>query len=343
MLNERRDLYYSLCCDFLNERFNGKVDIRQKEGRDGLVLWDIPAQDTDSTVMFDFETCQWVWMDGESVFLYVYADGQVNISYPDEDPEHGGMNIRVAHPREVAELLDVFLDPKAATTPPAEDEHHESIPLGGCFDFSILMPDHEKWRVLNPAAIPEGAPDDFRNMLHSTVARNWDDFTMNKTIQATRFAEDWPELVASLPDATKALEAGYILDFEGNIRSGVDTVVKAPHPDDLFFDILLNPKNPDLSCFYLRELLSGHTPYREAIGKAIQKSATIEDTFKALSAIELLVPPRRDRQILKAIEHAYARDFLAWTAKEVATKDNFHRTVENTWHLVSVMQRMMNA
>jgi len=252
-------------------------------------------------------------MDDFEVFVNFVHDGKIFVTYPQEDPEDYGMFFRVEHPREAAELLHLFVYPKACTAP-GNEEPYTTHDLGELFDFRVLFPVVAVSFKIEPTALPPA-----------------------------RFEEKWPDYVQALPGASAELCAGYRMDFEGRLQAALSSSVDGPGSDYCFFDLLLVPRRNDISTLYLRELLTGHLPLRQALKAAFADSGSLEELVQALKGVKLLLPPRYHQQIRLAAEQQAMRGCLLYMAGQVAAEPgNFHNKVESNWHLAHILQAMLD-
>jgi hypothetical protein len=242
----------------------------------------------------------------------------------------------------VAELFRLLVDP-AHYVVPEEEVTFEKYRLGEIFDFYALVPDGSTWRILDIAALPADATDDFLKAFYFNINRDWDNFTSGRTFEAFRFAERWPDLVRSLPEATEALRAGYLLHPEGDLLSAVDLAVIPPSERSIFLAILAVPSRKDVSSLYVRELLNGDTAICKSIRKSFTPAENLDAFMAAIKEAEFHMPKEYQHQIRIAAEHNAMRQWLLYVAERVASQRGCYLMQDKThWHLALTLHQMLD-
>jgi hypothetical protein len=252
------------------------------------------------------------------------------------------MTFQVGHPREVSELFHLLVNPALCITP-GEEEAWSKRKLGDLVDFSILIPDGNDWRVMDLANPPVCVPQELHGQLFFNVSQDWDKLCMGKTAEAHKLAGQWADAIHALPSGGTQLLAGYLLAPNAGIRSGIDSAASGPAGNPLFFDLLLVPKDKEVSSLFLRELLGRDRETGKAIRKAFAAATSLASLQANLAGVELYMPVKYHHQIRVAAEHIMIREWLrVVTECLVDQRDCYHVQDDRQWHQAHVFSQMVN-
>ena len=333
LLDARADLFFDVCKKSVNQTFGDGVRLQKSANPARMTTVLGVAPGGGDIRCFNAGEKTWDSMEDDDIHVGMTSEGRVSVGYSQEDNIDYSMSFKVGHPCEVAELLHLFINPAVYL---AEEETYSGreCGLGEIFDFYVLVPDGQQWRMLNPAALPPDTPDEFRKAFYCNLNREWDNFVAGKTFEAFKFEQRWPEFVKSLPDAADALRAGYILSPEGDLFSAVDLAVIPPSGKSLFFDMLVVPSKADVSAMYVRELINGDKKICQEIRKAFRPAAELETFMAAIKSTKISLPGNIQTQIRIAAEHNAVRLWLLNVSERLATqRDYFNALPERHWHL----------
>lgn len=338
-LDDHAKVQLQTCKAFVDSLFDSTIGVLYSPGTNHLYVDEVAPADGGDIRCFDPSSKDWIVMDDPCVASTFVHDGNVFITYRLQDPEDSGMYLKLGHPREFAELLQLFVNPRACFA--ATDYLLEARPLAEVFDRHVLIPDGRTWRSLDCSALPASATGEVRQALRANLVRNWDDLLNGLTVPAHELAARWPAFVHSLPEASNVLRSGYILEYTGHVRAAVDRVVTPPSDNDLFLDMVLVPSRPDTSAWYLREFLSGDAALGAEIQRVFTGSADFESLVSRLGGAKIELPKGYHDQIRIAAEHDSIRQWLLATAESLANKRSyFHARAQEQWHIAHTLNQL---
>jgi hypothetical protein len=341
-MGHKEDLYFDICKEHVIKQFGADLVLNREADQSFLTIMKVTAQDGGKLHRFNENDMAWEGTDQDFTGWSIVQDGKVFVSYPEDEPEDGGMFFKVGHPREVSELLQLFVHPLSCVTP-EEEAQYEMHQLGSVVDLFVPIPDGNTWRIFDTAALPPGEPDGFRNVLHLNLIRDWDRLMSGSTGEAFKICERWPEYVRSLPLATECMRSGYILDPDGGLRSAVDRLANAPTSNDLFLDMLVVPAKEGISAMYLRELLNGDVALCKEIRKAFGVDSSLDAFVAALKAITINLPRKYHHQIRIAAEHHIIRQWLLSISERLASQRGcFYLLAEKHWHVAHTLGQLLD-
>jgi hypothetical protein len=340
-LDRNADLYLDVCQEFAIREFGERAIFEREPGH--KIMTTRPAPQDGSPIRC-FEVGERVWeeMEDFETGVVIVHNGKVSVSYPGQDVEHEGMTFQVGHPREVSELFHLLVNPALCITP-GEEEAWSKRKLGDLVDFSILIPDGNDWRVMDLANPPVCVPQELHGQLFFNVSQDWDKLCMGKTAEAHKLAGQWADAIHALPSGGTQLLAGYLLAPNAGIRSGIDSAASGPAGNPLFFDLLLVPKDKEVSSLFLRELLGRDRETGKAIRKAFAAATSLASLQANLAGVELYMPVKYHHQIRVAAEHIMIREWLrVVTECLVDQRDCYHVQDDRQWHQAHVFSQMVN-
>lgn len=278
-----------------------------------LISLDIAACEEGAFKSYDAGDDKWFDVDDFSACASLSRELALHIYFPLVENEGWGMDFKVEHPREVAELFQIVLKPASLTGsmggPAASTEHL----LGDLYDFRIVLPCARTWRMLDPAALPAEAGEDFRQTLSDSFAF----FVCGScipgdTIAASEFQSRWKDLLEELPAGEDGLKAGYFFDGAGRFTSAADLLAVDPGTKRTRLDLLLLPRRSDVSCLYLRELIASDRDIIGRIDAALAASDSMDDAVRRLKTVAVELPSDYFAQVRMAAEYNAGREWLRY-------------------------------
>jgi hypothetical protein len=253
----KQELYLDICHEFIVKRFGKEPGRGRVPGRSFMTATMVTPEEGGTVRRFNEADLSWDDTGQDFTNWSIVSDGKVFVSYPEDDPEDGGMFFKVAHPREVSELLCLLVQPfveapLASAMPPSRQ-----LNLGDLVDMHVLIPMGDGWRALALALPPSTMPQGLPEALGSNMVQNWDSLVSGKSCEAGKFADRWPDFIGSLPDAAPLLRAGYLAKKHLNLHHALDLLAEGPRGNGPFLNMLLVPSREDVSSLYLREYLNG--------------------------------------------------------------------------------------
>lgn len=340
-LDKNADTYLDLCQQFMIKEFDERAILRRVP--DMKIMTTSPAPQDGSPIRC-FEVGERVWEvveEDSETNVVITHDGRVSVSYPCQDLDHGGMNFRVGHPREVAELFHLLVYPASCITP-NEATAWERRKLGDLADFHVLVPDGTVWRIVDLGNPPKGAPADFLQALYFNVVQDWDKFCMGKAVEAHKIADCWVDGVKTLPEAVDQIKGGYVVSPDNGVCSTVERIANGPDVRQIFLDLLLVPRDKAVSCLYLRELLGRDADTGKAIRNAFSTATNFTTLRDNLAAVELYMPVQRSHQIRLAAEQILINEWLrSVTECLVNARGAYLLQGDRQWHLAHVFRQMI--
>jgi len=284
----------------------------------------------------------WDVMEDDDVHVSISHNGMVFVNYSLEDQADCGMTFKLKHPQEISELLHLLVNPKEYLAAGDECSYRDFV-LGDIAELVVLIPDGSGWRLLDPSALQANTPDEFRRAIHSNLTRNREHFHSGATCEAVRFAEKWPDIVSSLPDASQWLRRGYILDPDGDMKPAVDLAVTPPADSKTFADLLIIPARDKVSSLYLREYVNGDRDAGKKIRKAFTSAGGSLDAFIAsFKKTAVRLPGKYQDQVRIGVEHNAIQQWLMYISERVALQRGcFYTRGEQHWHLAHTLSQML--
>lgn len=345
ILDQRADNWFGICEEFVAKALGKGIQFRRSLDGSSVrtVLW---VQAGGGNIRcFNLGERTWDAMEDDDIHVYIFNEGTIEVGYSLEDQADMGMRFKVGHPREVAELFHLLVNPDAYLAAD-KDVPSKVRKLGDLGEFHVLIPDGDIWRIVDPAALPQGAPDDFRKAFHLNLTRDWDHFLSGATCAAWDFAGRWPEWVKSLPNAAPHLRDGYVLDSAGAMKSSADYAVvppAGPPGGEVFLQTLFKPLWPRVSSMYLREMINGDKEMAQIIQQAFNTTGELESLVVAIKAIPVNLPENIPDQIRIAAEHNAIRQWLLCVAGRLANQRGcYHTQGERHWHLAQALGEMVD-
>jgi hypothetical protein len=275
--NADQELYFDICREHISKHF-GDLVLSRDHGQSFMTIHKVAPHDGGKAPRFYEDAKMWEDTDLDYTSWSVVQDGKVFVCYPDDVDSETGLVFNVGHPREVSELLRLFVQP-ASSVSSGEKCQYETRLLGDVVEIYVLIPDGDAWRVLDPDTPPPGAPDDFLRVVHLNLIQNWDKLCSGDPFEAFKIAQRWPEYVKSLPTASGYLRGGYILTPDSVMQSAAAFSVTAPSGRALFLNLLVVPAETAVSAMYLREFLNSDI----TAGKDVQKAFAADTDLHAFA------------------------------------------------------------
>ena len=342
MLDQLADNWFQVFDDCVAQELGRRINYRRslKGSRISTILG--YTEGGGDMRCFNLDKHTWDVIENDDVQVDVEHDGAVSVGYTLEDQASLGMTFRVDHPREVSELFSLLIRP-AKHAPPTDDCRFAERKLGEVADFWFLLPDGDTWRVLDPAALPAGVPDEFRKALYSNLMLDVDAIFSEMFCAAWCFTQRWPNVVKSLPDATQQVCAGYILDpSAGTMKSAVDLAVTPPDKEETMVQVLIVPNAKAISALYLREALSGDRDLAQRLVKACLVKEGLDAWIQAVKGVAIHLPVELGQQVRIAAEANAVREWVRFIADKVAARCGVSFQTEKNWHLAHTLSRMLD-
>jgi hypothetical protein len=338
---KKQELYLEVYREQINQRFGDAVVVNQ-DANDSNLWVTIKPSAGGNVLRFNEQEMEWEDADGDSTSWSILNDGNVYVSYPNDEPMEYGMHIRVDHPREAAELLELVVHQASCVTP-GQATCYESRVLGDVATIYALIPVGKTYRVLDLAALAPDAPDGFREVLRVNLVQDWDKVHSGTTFMAAAIAEQWPQCVASLPSADQYLRAGYLLVPDRGLRSAIDLVATQPSGGEYFLQTLVVPSNDVVSAMYLRQLLNCDVAIGKEIWRAYAADGSLDAFVARLRSTKIHLPASCHHQIRIAAEHHLIRQWLQCVFETLAGQRGcFHLQAEEHWHLAHTLSQMLD-
>jgi hypothetical protein len=342
ILEDKKNVFFSVAEEHVAKAFGPSIHLTPSPGGSRLTTILATGEDGGDIRCFDPGERTWDVMEEDDIHVNIAHDGMVHVRYSKEEQIDRCMTFKVGHPREVAELFHLLVDPAHYVTP-EEEVTFGTCTIGEIFDLYALIPDGATWRILNPSALPSETTDDVLKAFYFNINRDWDNFISGKTFEAFRFTEQWPDFVRSLPVATEYLRTGYLLHPEGDLLSAVDLVVTPPTNRSTFITMLAVPSRKDVSSMYVREFLNGDSSICKSIRKSFTPAETLDAFMSAIKATKLQMPKEYHHQIRIAAEHSALRQWLLYVAERLATQRGCYLMQDKThWHLAITLNEMVD-
>jgi len=341
VLEDKKDLFFSVAKEYVAKAYGSLIHLAISPGGSRMTAALGTLKNGGDIRCFNLGERTWDAMEEDDIHVNISHEGLVHVRYSKEEQLDRSMAFKVGHPREVAELFRLLVDP-AHYVAPEEEVTFGTYTIGKIFDLYALIPDGATWRILDPAILPAETTMDFLKAFYFNLNRNWDNFTSGKTFEAFRFAERWPDFVRSLPLATEHLRAGYLLHPEGDLLSAVDLAVIPPSERSFFLAFLAVPSRNDVSSMCVRELLNGDTAICKGIRKSFTPAENLDAFIASIKATELHMPKEYRHQIRIAAEHSAMRQWLLHVAELVATQRGCYLMQDKAhWHLAITLHQML--
>lgn len=342
VLEDKKDVFFSVAKEYVAKAFGSSIDLALSPGGSRMTATLGTLKNGGDIRCFNLGERTWDVMEEDDIHVNISHEGLVHVRYSKEEQIDRSMAFKVGHPREVAELFHLLVDPAHYVAPEGEVTFG-TYTIGEIFDLYALIPDEATWRILDLTTLPAESAEDFLKAFYFNLNRNWDNFTSGKTFEAFRFAERWPDFVRSLPVATEHLRTGYLLHPEGDLVPSVDLTVTPPSNRSLFLAILAVPSRKDVSSLYVRELINGDTAICKGIRKSFTPAEDLDAFMVAIKATEFYMPKEYRHQIRIAAEHSAMRQWLLYVAERVATQRGCYLMQDKThWHLALTLHQMLD-
>lgn len=342
VMDQRADNWFGICEDYVNGAHGTEIVFRRSQAGDSVDCVLATRKDAGEMRCYTVSESTWDEIEEDDIHVRVTMDGVVSIRYSKEENGDCGMRFRVAHPREVSELFHLLISPAEYLRPTDEDVGWEQYRLGDMATFHVALPDNGQWKIVDPLALPNDAPEDFRKALHLNLTRNWAHFLSGETCSAWEFSERWPDFIQSLPDATAQLLGAYVLDPENKMLSAVDYAVippMGPPTGSVYLNMLITPNSFAVSSLYLREQMSMDKQLARAVESAFSSGDQLQDMMSAIQSVAMRAPDLH-HQIRIAAEQSAVREWVLGVSNRLAYQPGCSQRTNNA-HLAHVLSRML--
>jgi hypothetical protein len=341
-LDAKKDLYLDICQEFIAKRFGKDPGVNREPSRSFMTAGMVTPDDGGTFRLFNQRDLTWEDSGFDFTNWSIVHDGKVFVGYSEDFEGEYDFFFKVGHPREVAELLHLFVQPASCFD--AAPGASRVAKLGELAAFHALIPGGNGWRALDLARLPSDSTADFRDAVGLSLTRDFDAMIKGRTCEAWKFAERWPELIAALPDAGPLIRAGYLLEPGLNVSDALDKLASEPRTTQPFLPLLMVPSCEDVSCLFLREYLSGD---RQAAGQrknAFAEGKSLEQTHAALANVELSMPLALTDQIRLAAQVNLMRQRVMQEAECLAhTRAPFGELTATYRNAVRAIDRLVEA
>jgi len=306
--------YLDICASFIEQRFGNTLVMARFPEWGYMYCGRIAPQDGGEVCKFDGAKLTWSACGQDSTYWSIEEDGAVYAGYPQDDASEGVLTFQAGHPREVSELIHLFVQPSARLT--AEISESRIFKLGNIADLYAMIASKDGWRVLNLARLPAKMPEGVRTSLSLTLTQNWERLTKGEGCQAWEMEDRWPDFVGGLPDAEPYLRAGYLVDPDCRLRLGHNLPQGAAGKDDPFSGILFIPHD-DVSSFYLGEYFGYDRNVLKHMRDAFAVENDLDTVCAMLTKIPVCMPPDFTDQIKVASQTNLLRCDVIDKAKQL--------------------------
>ena len=251
------------------------------------------------------------------------------------------MDLKVAHPREALEFIDLLHRPVADFAERAVRISSRS--LSSMADIRIILPYGGKWRAWNPAIASAKTNREFTEALQNCLWARESPLLARPVYAAAAICARWPEQVASMMDDESILREGYVLGASRVVTSAMELIIDSSAEKSLFAKLLLLPKEGKGSWLYLREYLAGDIGAGAAIGSVIT-SLHSPDAFNiAVQNIMLQIPDDFMDQVRMAAEINMTRQWLLNEAERASKQRmEFNSLRDGYWAAADALYRVAN-
>lgn len=307
-------LYLDICAEFIENRFGKNLGIIRQPDFGYLHVDRIAPLDGGKVCKFDEPSLTWFACEQDSTYWNIGEDGEVRVGYPADDPREGVQCFHVGHPREVAELIHLFVQPSKRLV--AGIAESRFLKLGNIADLYAVIPSGNGWRVLDLARLPDAMPEGIRTALALNLTRNWERLTNSEGCRAWELKARWPDFVGGLPDAAPYLKVGYLTSPDCCLRTGLSLMNGAAGEVDPFLGILLVP-HEDVSSFWIGEYFE----YDRSVLRLVQDAFAVENDLETVCAMltktSICMPPDITDQIKLAAQTNLLRSSVIDKAKQL--------------------------
>ena len=342
ILDDIKNIRLAVCADFINREFSEHANLNPSPDQAYLTLKLVTPEDGGSVMRFIAEDKEWMATDSGWVQIDIHHEGKMVVTYAQSDSEDSGMYFMFGHPREAAELLHLFVHPKAFLTQAADDNEFETVTLGELFNCYAVIPDGKGWRILDPEVAIKDMPENLEQIVFPGLVRDWDQFASGMAVPSAKLRDEFPKFVASMPDARRQLSDGYILGLHGGMISAVDHLVMPPPEGVLHIEVLCVPARPHTSALFLRELINRDADTSKRIRNIFASAPNMTALFTELKSVKIKMPSSYQHQVRMAAESLAISQWLINIGKCLANQPGtYYAQVEQQWHLAHALSRLL--
>jgi hypothetical protein len=295
------ELYLDICAEFIENRFDKNPGIQRYPDTDRLYANFVTPEDGGKVCWFDTSDLSWVEADQNATSWCILPDGTVYVANPEDATGDADIQLKVRHPREVAELIHLFVQPSSRLLPKISESH--CLKLGEAADLYALIPYGEGFRALDLKRLPADMPVDMLQPLALSLTHDGESLSRGDYSGPSWFATKWKDFVDSLPEAMPLIRDGYAFNKncyfgDGMILLGGIHDIAGPF---LFF--LLVPSRDDVSSFYLAEYLNHDLAAYEQHKAALMEGNNLGIICTMLADLPVHLPADYTDQIRFAVQH----------------------------------------
>jgi len=277
--SERRNTdFLDISAQHIEKRFGNSIDFTVQSDDGYLHAGRIVPQDGGKVCKFDETKLGWFPCGQDFTYWNVKESGKVCVGYPQDSFEDGVLNFQIGHPREVAELLHLFVQPSARMT--AEISESQFFKLGKIADLYAVIASKDGLRVLDLSRLPATMPEGVRTTLALNLTQNWDRLYAGEDCPARELEDRWPDFVGGLPDAAPFLRAGYFVDLNCCLQPGY-RLLQGAAGEYAPFSVILFVPHDDVSAFYLGEYLE----YDRNVVKNMRDALAVKNDLETVCAL----------------------------------------------------------
>ncbi|MEI7948403.1 MAG: hypothetical protein WCJ02_17005 [bacterium] len=318
-----QELFLDICTEFIEKRLGQNPGIIRQPGLGSIQIEMVSPEGGGRICWFDDMDFKWVETSQEFTSWAILGDGNVYVRNPQDVSGDDDLFIPVNHPREVAELLYLFVQPPAAFISDMSESHF--VKLGKIADPYALIQTGKKWRALDLSRLPEDTPADFHVALGLNLTQNWKRLVQDGKFESWRFAERWPDFIGTLPDAAPLLRGGYVYMKDQCFGHGLHFLAGKADLTDPFLPTLFSPSRDDISMLYLHEFLNYDKDANHQLQSAFSEENDLGMIHSMLKKVSVTLPVNFNDQILLIIQNKLLRDRVLQQAENLVFNRTFYR------------------
>jgi hypothetical protein len=312
-----QELFLDICTEFIEKRFGHNPGIIRQPGRGSINIEMVPAEGGGFICWFDDSVLEWVESSQVFTSWTILGDGKVYVRDPEEVDGGNDFFIPVNHPREVAELLHLFVQPAATFISDLSESRF--MKLGKIADLYALIPLGNEWHALDLSRLPKETPADLQVALGLNLTQNWQRLVQDGQFESWRFAERWPDFIGTLPNAAPLLRGGYVYMKDQCFGHGLHFLAGKADLTDPFLPTLFTPSGDNVSMLYLQEFLNYDKEAADQLQSAFSEENDLDMIQRLLKKVSITLPTLFTDQIRLAVQNKILR----------------HQVLQQTQNLVS--------
>jgi|GEM_PF-4473069 len=334
-------LYLDICVEFIEKRFGKDPGIQRDPETDRLYANLVSPEDGGKVCWFDTSDLSWAEADQSFTSWCIVPDGTVYVANPEDATGDADIQLEVRHPREVAELIHLFVQPSPRLISPISESH--SLKLGEIAGLYALIPLGNEWHALDLSRLPKETPADFRVALGLNLTQNWQLLVQEGKFESWRFAERWPDFIAALPDAAPLLCGGYVYMKDQCFGHGLHFLAGKADLTDPFLPTLLAPSRDDVSMLYLQEFLNCDKEANHQLRSAFSEENDLDMIHRMLKEVSVTLPARFTDQIRLTVQNKLLRHRVLQQAENLVYSRTAYRNFAPRYQAVAqALSRMVD-